>query len=337
MTKDILGRVSGGEDLSMAQMADVMDSIMEGRWPDAEIALLLTALRAKGETVEEIAGAARAMRRHMSSVRSSRPQLLDTCGTGGDGFATFNISTAAAIVAAAAGVAVAKHGNRAISSKSGSADVLAALGVNIEADIARCEACLDRLGICFCFAPMLHPSMKHVARVRKELGVPTIFNLLGPLCNPAGAEFQLLGVGKPHLRNKLARALQLLETRRAVIVCGQDGLDEVSLQSTTECTLLESGGVREFHWSAETFGLTPTSDTSSMKVTNAHESARLITDILDGCQGPPRDIVLLNAAAAIWTVDTTASETDCLLRARQAVDSGAARDTLNELRRISQS
>jgi anthranilate phosphoribosyltransferase len=335
MIKDILGRVSGGEDLSMELMADTIGSIMEGHWQEEEIALLLTGLRIKGETVAEIAGAALAMRRHMRRVETSRDRLLDTCGTGGDGSETFNISTAAAIVAAAAGVAVAKHGNRGISSKSGSADVLAALGVNIEASIAQCEACLNQVGICFCFAPLMHQSMKHVAPVRKKLGVPTIFNMLGPLCNPARAQFQLLGVGKPHLRNTLAQALRLLGTERAVVVCGQDGLDEVSLQATTDCTWTDADGWREFQWTPEQFGLRTQPGMSAMKVANPQESAAVITAILAGAPGPPREIVVLNAAAAIWTIDPTLSEVECSERARQAIDTGAARHVLNELRRVS--
>ncbi len=196
MIIDLIGRVSGGQDLTMEEMSSAIDQIMQGNCEQQQIGLLLTALRAKGETVDEVAGAARAMRKHMKLIRSDRDDLLDTCGTGGDGSGTFNISTAAALVTAAAGVPVAKHGNRAISSKTGSADVLAVLGVNIEASITQVEACLEKLGICFCFAPLMHQSMRHVAAVRKKLGVPTIFNLLGPLCNPARAAYQLLGVGK---------------------------------------------------------------------------------------------------------------------------------------------
>ena len=210
MLNSYLGRLAAGEDLTLPEMTAVIDLVMQGQCAEGEIALLLTALRAKGETADEIAGAAMAMRKHMTRIRSSRLGLVDTCGTGGDGSGTFNISTAAALVAAAAGVPVAKHGNRSITSRSGSADVLASLGVNIEAPVATVERCLDELGICFCFAPQLHTAMKHVAPVRKKLGVPTIFNLLGPLCNPAGAPFQVLGVGKPELHERLAAVLARL-------------------------------------------------------------------------------------------------------------------------------
>ena len=189
---------------------------------------MLTSLRAKGETVAEVAGAAAALRQHMTPIRTRRSGVLDTCGTGGDGSGTFNISTAAALVTAAAGVPVAKHGNRAITSRTGSADVLAALGVNIEVEVAHVEQCLDELGICFCFAPLLHQSMKQVGPVRKQLGVPTLFNLLGPLSNPARAQFHLLGVGRAELRPLLAEALALLGVERALVVHGEDGLDEVT-------------------------------------------------------------------------------------------------------------
>ena len=204
--------------------------------------------------MSEVAGAAVALRRKMTPIRSSRSDLLDTCGTGGDQLHTFNISTAAALVTAAAGVPVAKHGNRAASSRSGSADVLAALGVNIEADVACVERCLDELGICFCFAPLLHNAMRHVAPVRKKLGVPTIFNILGPLINPAGASRQLLGVGRAKFRPLLAEALVLLGTARSVVVHGSDGLDEVTLTGSTEVTEA-AGQVRHFQWVPADFGL----------------------------------------------------------------------------------
>ncbi len=193
----LLGRVAGGESLSMPEMSAAIDAIMRGEWSDAQIGLLLTGLAAKGETVDEIAGAAAAMRQHMTPIRSRYAELLDTCGTGGGGSKLFNVSTTAAIVAASAGVPVAKHGNRSVTSRSGSADVLRELGVNVEATVPQVEACLNELGLCFCYAPLAHPSMRHVAAVRRELGVRTIFNILGPLVNPAGATHQLLGAGVP--------------------------------------------------------------------------------------------------------------------------------------------
>lgn len=329
--KDILGRASAGEDLNMDEMAQVIGSIMNGKWEDEEIGLLLMALRTKGEAITEIAGAAQAMRELMTPIRSSKTGLLDTCGTGGDGSGTFNISTAAAIVTAAAGIPVAKHGNRAISSKTGSADVLASLGVNIEASIEQCERCLDQVGICFCFAPLMHQSMKHVGSVRKKLGVPTIFNMLGPLCNPAGADFQLLGVGKPEIHHKLAAALQLLGTKRAVVVNGDDGLDEVTLAGPTNCIEVTADELKEFKWSPSDFGLEATTDTSSMQVETPDESAAIIRSILQGSKGPSRDIVVLNAAAAIWTSDPSKAPLDCAQRAADAIDSQQATRTLNDL------
>ncbi len=330
----LVGRVSGGEDLSQAVMTSVVDSVMRGEWNDQQIQLLLNALRVKEETVEEIAGAAAAMRRHMTPIRSRRTGVIDTCGTGGDGSGTFNISTAAAIVTAAAGVPVAKHGNRNISSKSGSANVLAELEVNIEASVSIVERCLDELGICFCFAPSLHPAMKHVATARRTLGVPTIFNLLGPLCNPASAQFQLLGVGKPHLRQKLSTALSLLGARRAVVVSGDDGLDEVTLSGPTRVTLVVGDSLRELTWTPADFGLAE-GDKSSMLVDGPAASAAIIRDILAGRSGPSREIVVLNAAAALWTAGVSESLPECARRAADAIDSGAARTLLNRLAEVS--
>src|SRR5262245_21614903 len=226
MFTDTLGRLSAGENLTQDEMTAAMDAVMDGRIADEQIGLFLTALSAKGETVEEIAGAARSLRKHMTPIRTRHAVVVDTCGTGGVGSKLFNISTAAALVTAAAGVPVAKHGNRAVTSRTGSADVLSALGVNIAAESSCVERCLDDLGICFCFAPLAHPSMKRVADVRRRLGRPTIFNLLGPLCNPAAAPYQLLGVGRPELRQTIAKALAILGTRRSVVVSGQSGLGE---------------------------------------------------------------------------------------------------------------
>jgi anthranilate phosphoribosyltransferase len=344
MTLGLIGRATAGEDLGRQEIADAFDGIMEGSWSDEQIALLLTALHHKGETVEEIAGAAEAMRRHMTKIHSDRPDLLDTCGTGGDGSGTFNISTAAAIVTAAAGVAIAKHGNRSITSKTGSADVLRELGVNVEASVSQAETCLREVGICFCFAPLLHPSMRHVAQVRRQLGFRTIFNLLGPLCNPADAQFQLLGVGQPELRPLLAGALQQLGTTRAVVVCGDDGLDEVTLRGITRCTQVDTSGYSEFTWTPQDFDLSPTSDFGPLEVDGPAASAHVIRTILAGQSGPATDIVVLNAAAALWTAGRgtgtagrgtgTAGRADartCTKLAQEAIASGAAAATLAKL------
>jgi anthranilate phosphoribosyltransferase len=329
MITSALGRLAAGDNLSLDEMTGVIDQVMQGGVPEGEIAVLLTALRHKGETADEIAGAALAMRRHMTPIRTTRTGLVDTCGTGGDASGTFNISTAAAIVAAAAGVPVAKHGNRSITSKSGSADVLAALGVNIEALVPVVERCLNELGICFCFAPHLHPAMKHVAPVRKKLGVPTIFNLLGPLCNPASAPFQVLGVGKVELHKTLADVLARLGCERAVVVHGAGGLDEVALDGPTDVIEVRGHDVHRFVWTPEDFGLAR-AGRESMLIDGPAASAALIQRILDGERGPPRDVVVLNAAAALWTAGFSESPMECARRAAEAVDSGAAKRLLEQ-------
>jgi len=327
-------RVSAGEDLSMDEVAAAIDLMMQGRCDDDAIAQFLLALRDKGETVAELAGAARAMRDHMTPIRSTRTGLIDTCGTGGVGSSTFNISTASALVTAAAGVPVAKHGNRRITSRTGSADVLAELGVNVEATVEQVEACIDQLGIGFCFAPSLHRSMKHVMPVRKKLGVRTIFNLLGPLCNPARAPFQLLGVGRPELRPMMAQALTMLGTGRAAVVHGCDGMDEVTLAGPTEVTLAEGQQLSQFTWTPADFGLTPAGE-ETMRIDGPVESATLIREILAGKTGPPRDVVILNAAAALWVAGVDAAPTRCAAKSAEAIDSGAAADLLGQLARVS--
>lgn len=350
MFTSLLGRVVAGQDLSREEMSAAIELIIGGdaqgsgvtgqgpgadsRPTDAEIGLLLTSLRAKGETFAEVAGAAQALRRRMLRVHTRREGLIDTCGTGGDGSRTFNISTAAAIVTAAAGVPVAKHGNRSITSRTGSADVLTALGVNVEASPDRVEACLDELGIGFCFAPLMHPSMKAVGAVRKQLGVPTIFNMLGPLCNPAGAPFQVIGVGRPEVHRLMAEALALLGTRRAIFVRGDDGLDEVSLAGVTHVIEVRNGTLREFRWTPEDFGLQPAGRTG-MLVDSPEESAAVVRAVLSGERGPPREIVVLNAAAALWTAGKVADLQEAAGCAAEAIDRGVARDLLSRWTAIS--
>jgi anthranilate phosphoribosyltransferase len=328
--QQIIARIQEGQSLTMDEMAAVVDAIMRGDVAEDRVAEFLLALRAKGETIEEIAGAARAMRRHMTPIRSRHTRLLDTCGTGGDGSQTFNISTAAALVTAACGVAVAKHGNRGMTSRSGSADVLAVLGVNIAADVETVQRCLDEVGICFCFAPQLHPSMRYVAEVRKRLNVPTIFNLLGPLCNPASAPFQLLGVGRPELRTRLASALRLLGATRAAVVSGEDGLDEVTLAGATMVSEVTPDSIREFQWVPEAFGIAR-GELSALRVDGPQPSADMILGVLDGQTGPHRDIVVLNAAAALWTTGESPSLEVCRQRAAAAIDEGTARKVLAAL------
>ncbi len=326
----ILGRVAGGGDVSLDEMSGAMDSIMRGEWSEDEMGLFLTALAAKGETEDEVAGAAMAMRRHMTPIRSRHPAILDTCGTGGGGSKLFNVSTTAAIVAAAAGVPVAKHGNRSITSCSGSADVLAELGVNINASVPQVEACLDELGLCFCFAPLMHPSMRHVAAVRKKLGIRTIFNVLGPLVNPAGACYQLLGAGRPELRPLLAGAMARLGTSRTLVVSGEDGLGDVTLAGTTQVTEVSNDGTREFTWQPEDFGIRR-QQLAGLAVDTPADSAAMIRRILAGEPGPARDIVVLNAAAGLVAAKWTADPKAATSLAMAAIDGGAARDLLERL------
>ncbi len=276
------------------------------------------------------------MRRHMTPIRSRHAEVLDTCGTGGGDSKLFNVSTTAAIVAAAAGVPVAKHGNRSITSRSGSADVLDELGVNINATVSQVEACLDKLGLCFCFAPLMHPSMKHVAAVRKKLGIRTIFNILGPLLNPARACCQLLGAGRPELRPLLAGAIAKLGTKRTLVVSGDDGVGDVTLTGTTNVTEIVAedesviGPTREFTWQPEDFGIARAS-LDGLKVDGPAESAPIIRKILAGERGPARDIVVLNAAAGLIVAGKTTDPKTAAAMAASAIDCGAAADLLARL------
>ena len=330
MIEAAIRRVEAGQDLSMDEVTETFSLIMDGRCEEDQIARLLVALSRKGETVAEVAGAAAAMRRKMTPIRTSRTTVIDTCGTGGDRLGTFNISTAAALVTAAAGVAVAKHGNRAATSRSGSADVLAALGVDIEAEVDQVELCLEELGLCFCFAPLLHRAMQHVAPVRKRLGTATIFNILGPLVNPAGAPFQLLGVGRAELRPLMAEAMALLGSQRTVVVHGSDGLDEVTLCGPTHVTEVRGGRIDQFEWAPGDFGLS-TIPLASIQVAGPDQSAALIREILAGRPGPARDIVVANAAAALWTVGMHPTLEECARRAAEAIQSGGACELLARL------
>ena len=330
MIDAILKLVEEGHNLSMDQMAETIGIIMEGRCGEDQIARLLVALHSKGETVAEVAGAAQALRGHMTPIRTNRSNVIDVVGTGGDSSGTFNISTAAALVTASAGVPVAKHGNRAFTSRSGAADVLAELGVNIEVDVPVVEACLEELGICFCYAPLLHKAMKHVGPIRKKLGTPTIFNFLGPLANPAGAPLQLLGVARPELRPLLALALAMLGTQRALVVHGADGLDEVSLGGATRVTEVHGDKFTEFEWNPEDFGL-EIINIEDIKVEGAEQSAQRIRSIFQGRPGPARDIVVANAAAALWVADQADTPLECAKLAAEAIDSGATEDLLYRL------
>jgi anthranilate phosphoribosyltransferase len=268
----------------------------------------------------------------MTPIRTRHQTVIDTCGTGGVSSKLFNISTTAALVTAAAGEPVAKHGNRAVTSRTGSADVLTVLGVNISAGVPLVERCLDELGICFCFAPLLHPSMKRVSEVRRRLGVPTLFNLLGPLCNPAGAPFQLLGVGRRELCKTMAQALAKLGTQRSAVVSGEGELGEVTTAGTTHVIEVAADGtLQEHRWTPAEFGLPPAASLESLVVENAPQSAALIRRVLAGEAGPPRNIVVANAAAALWVVGKADSLSACAQLAQQAIDTGAAKDLLDRL------
>lgn len=326
MLENAVAKTERGVDLTAEECEQVVEAIICGQSSEEVVARFLIALHVKGETAEEIAGAARAMRRHMLAVETSHPCVLDVVGTGGDGAGTFNISTAAAIVIAAAGVPVAKHGNRRITSRTGSADVLAELGINVEAPLPVVTSCLEELGICFCFAPLLHPAMKNVAEVRRKLGHPTIFNLLGPLTNPAGVGYQVLGVGRSFLRPLLAEALHLLGTTRSAVVHGSGGLDEISLLGTTEATII-GNTCEEMVWKPEDFGVDMISP-EVLRVSGPGESAARIREILDGIPGPIADTVLANSAVGLWLVGRVNSLTEGVALAREAIESGAARDLL---------
>ncbi len=333
MLNEQIAKVEAGQNLSQEEMAAAIDLVMQGRCEEEKIRSLLLALATKGEAVEEIAGAATAMRAHMTPLESTRQDLVDTCGTGGDGSGTFNISTAAALVAAGAGIAVAKHGNRKITSKTGSADVLVELGINIEAPIEVMQNALNEVGICFCFAPLFHPAMRHVGPVRKSIEVPTIFNLLGPLCNPARAPYQVLGVGKPALRSRLSQALSLLDIKKAYVVCGSDGLDEITLAGNTDVTEVTPGSTTDTQWQPSMFGLAPAKLTG-MEANNPAESATKIRAILHGETGPGRDIVVINAAAAISLAKPELSLADCTAAAQQSIDDGAAFDVVKRFGQV---
>ena len=330
MIRESIQLVKNGQSLDRDQMTSVVDTIMRGDCTDKQIEKLLVALHEKGETVEELAGAASALRMHMNPIETRRENVVDTCGTGGGKSGTFNISTAAAIVAAAAGGSVAKHGNRKSTSKTGSADVLIELGVNIECSVETVQKCLDQLGLCFCFAPLFHPSVKHVMNVRRKLSHPTIFNLLGPLCNPANAPFQVLGAGRGETRTLLAEALSLLGTKRSIVVHSRDGLGEISIGDVTDVSEVQGKFITEGSLAPSDFGFEEGS-LDMLLVNDPAESAEKIQRVLAGHSGPARDIVVANAAAALWVsglCDGLKSGTE---RCAQAIDNGQAAEMLKEL------
>ncbi|MBI4384311.1 MAG: anthranilate phosphoribosyltransferase [Nitrospinae bacterium] len=334
--QNALHKILQGQGLSEGEMMEAMDEIMEGEAGEASIAAFLTALRMKGETVAEIVGAAKAMRRKAESLDIAADPVVDTCGTGGDRSGTFNISTTSAFVVAGVGIAVAKHGNRAVSSASGSADVLRCLGVNIEADLATVKRCVEQAGIGFLFAPVMHKAMKHAAIVRRQLGFRTIFNLLGPLTNPARANAQVVGVYDGQWTTPIAQALKELGCRRALVVHGEDGLDEITLTDRTRVSELEDGKIREYAIAPEEFGL-QRCPAEELQGGIPEENAVLLRDLLKGQAGAKRDIVLLNAAAGILVSGKAGSLEQGLELARRSLDSGAAYRKLQDLIQISNS
>jgi anthranilate phosphoribosyltransferase len=317
-------------DLSEAQMQRLMEQVMTGSCGEAETGALLVALRMKGETAVEIAAAAAVLRQHMVRLECDSAAVLDTSGTGGDGSGTFNISTAAALVLAGAGVKVVKHGNRAISGRTGSADVLAALGVAVDGDAAFARCCLEKAGMAFCFAPHFHPALRHVAAIRRRLAVRTIFNCLGPLANPGAAACQLIGVGRPELLDPLAGALARLGTRRTFFVHGRDGLDEVTLSGPTLVREVRGAQVTARAWTPDDFGLAPC-QLADLQAEGPEASAATVRAVLENREGPAARVVLANAAAGLLAVERAATLTEGVALARDALESGRALRVLEQL------
>ncbi len=336
MIREAIEKVIAGNSLSEAEMINTMTTIMEGEATDAQIACLLTALRIKGETVEEIAGAAHVMRAKATPVKTKHALVVDTCSTGGSGLSSFNISTTSAFVVAGAGVPVAKHGNRGVTRQSGSANVLMALGVNIEISPEHIGRCIDEAGIGFLFAPMLHGAMKYAIGPRREIGIRTIFNTVAPLTNPAGAKAQVLGIYSSKLTEMHANALKHFGSRHAFVVHGNDGLDEITTTTTTQVSELANGKVTSYILDATELGI-PRTDLNSLTGGTPEENAEITQNILSGGKGPKRDIVVLNAAAAIVAGGKADGLETGLELAKESIDSGNAAAKLEQLKAISNS
>jgi len=334
MFQELIEKLTRHEDLTTDEAAAAMGEVMAGRAAPAHIAGLLIGLAMKGERPVEIVGLAKAMRAHAVPVSKRYDNLFDTCGTGGDRSGTFNISSCAALVVAAAGVRVAKHGNRSASSRTGGADVYEALGIRVTAPPVVVERCVAEAGIGFFFAPTFHPSMRHAAPVRRELGIRTAFNLLGPLTNPAGAARQLVGVPRPELTELMARALALLGAQRAWVVHGADGIDELTTAGYTKISECRDGAVNTFYLHPSDVGL-PKAPVGALQGGDAHENARIIERVLAGERGVARDVVLLNAGAALFVAGAASSVEDGIVKASRAIDRGDAKQTLQRLVTIS--
>jgi len=333
MIKEAIEKLVRNISLSENEMEIAMNEIMSGNAADAQIASFITALRMKGETVNEITGAARVMRKKAVKVNTGGSAVVDTCGTGGDKKGTFNISTIAAFIAAGAGIKVAKHGNRSVSSQSGSADVLEALGVNINIESTKAEHLLNTVGICFLFAPLYHKAMKYAVGPRRQIGIRTIFNILGPLTNPAGASCQLIGVYDEELTGKIAHVLKNLGSVSASVVHGDDGTDEITITGKTTIAELRKGSIRSYIFDPEKYGYKIASQ-EQIRGGDANYNASLFRDILNGVRGPMRDIAELNSAFVIYTAGVTDNIKDAINVARDIIDSGVAMKKFEEFRTI---
>ncbi len=334
--KDAIQKTIQGDSLTSEESHQVATEIMEGKATDSQIGALLVSLRVKGETIDEITGFAKTMREKATPIPCTAQDLVDTCGTGGDRSGSFNISTLSAIVAAGAGCPVAKHGNRSVSSLCGSADVLKALGVNLEITPETAALCIDHAGIGFLFAPLLHQAMKYAIGPRREMGIRTIFNVLGPLTNPAGAKRQVMGVFNPDLTEPIANVLKNLGSEHVMVVHGEDGLDEMTVTGKTRISELKDGTVRTYHLDPESVGMKKAS-AGSLKGGDAEENAAIVRGILNGEQGPRRDTVLLNAGAVIYVGGRAPDLAEGIRLAQEAVDSGEAMKRLEALVQISKS
>ncbi|MCP4683379.1 MAG: anthranilate phosphoribosyltransferase [Desulfobacterales bacterium] len=344
MIKEAIAKVVSGKDLAQTEMEGAMEEIMTGAATPAQIGAFIAALRIKGETVEEITGAAQVMRAKATKIEMRNnlinvdrddiniedETIIDTCGTGGDGTNTFNVSTLTALVVAGGGVRVAKHGNRAVSSKCGSADVLEALGIKLDIAPSDVASCLEKVGIGFLFAPLFHGAMKYAAGPRQEIGLRTIFNILGPLTNPAGATAQVLGVYDPNLTDKMAHVLGRLGTKEAFVVCGEGTFDEISICSPTRVSHLKDGQVQSYDMTPEEYGF-ERAGLDSIRGGDAQQNADIIREVLNGEKGPKRDMVLLNAGAAFVAAGLDPDLKAGILRAENSIDSGHAREKLDAL------
>ncbi|AZP04700.1 anthranilate phosphoribosyltransferase [Jeotgalibaca ciconiae] len=334
MINQAIAEIFSGQNLSIELAGNVMNQMMEGKVTDAQMGAFLTAMRMKGETIDEITASAAVMREKSTKLKS-KTDVLDIVGTGGDGLNSFNISTVSSFVVAAGGVPVAKHGNRSVSSKCGSADVLEALGVNINLTAEQSAKILEETGMCFMIASAYHSAMKHVAHVRKQLGVRTIFNVLGPLANPAGANMQLLGVYDENLVEPLANVLNNLQVKRAMVVHGHDGLDEISNTGTTTICEVTDGKLNSYFITPEQFGL-KRGRLEDLIGGDPKENAEIALRILNGEKGPKRDIVILNAACCLYMGKENHSLRDCVVMAEELLDSGKAKSKLDEFIKATQ-